>query len=331
MSVSGLHDTVYGYDTGGRLETVTTGTRQSVFAYDTRGNLASVTDPEENVVTYDYDDIGRVTAVHRPDITETGNETVIAFDYDENGSMTVLTNPSAVDHGFGFNKVNLNSSYTTPMSGDYSYVYDKARRLTQKNFPSGAWIRYDYDPAKLGSIETSEGDAVSFAYSSCGAKVESVSRDEEQIGYGYDGSLVTSETLTGTLAQTLSYTYSSDFAVQNFTYAGETRTYGYDNDGLLTGAGDLTVTRNAGNGLPESVTGGPLSLSRDFSLYGETDTESFSVSGSELFSWSVVRDDNGRITEDTRIRASLPAIKMALDPAVHRVGGDERRPAELPE
>jgi len=299
VSVSGLHDTVYGYDTGGRLETVTTGTRQSVFAYDTRGNLASVTDPEENVVTYDYDDIGRVTAVHRPDITETGNETVIAFDYDENGNMTVLTNPSAVDHGFGFNNVNLNSSYTTPLSGDYSYMYDKARRLMQKNFPSGAWIRYDYDPAKLGSIESSGGDVTSFAYSSCGTKVESVSRDEEQIGYGYDGSLVTSETLTGTLAQTLSYTYSSDFAVQNLTYAGETRTYGYDNDGLLTASGDLTVTRNAGNGLPESVTGGPLSLSRGFSPYGETDTESFSVNGTDLFSWSLVRDDNGRITGKT--------------------------------
>ncbi len=47
-----------------------------------------MTDPEENVFTYDYDDIGRVTAVHRPDITDTGNETVIAFDYDENGNMT---------------------------------------------------------------------------------------------------------------------------------------------------------------------------------------------------------------------------------------------------
>ena|GEM_PF-6088258 len=66
------------YDTKRRPETVTTGTRQSVFAYDTRGNLASVTDPEENVFTYDYDDIGRVTAVHRPDITDTGNETVIS-------------------------------------------------------------------------------------------------------------------------------------------------------------------------------------------------------------------------------------------------------------
>jgi len=271
VSVSGLHDTVYGYDTGGRLETVTTGTRESVFAYDTRGNLASVTDPEENVVTYDYDAVGRVTAIHRPDITDTGNETVIAFDYDENGNMTVLTNPSVVDHGFGFNSVNLNSSYTTPLSGDYSYVYDKARRLTRKDFPSGAWIRYDYDPAKLGSIETSEGDVTSFAYSSCGTKVESVSGDGERISYGYDGSLVTSETLTGTLAQTLSYTYNSDFAVQNLTYAGETRTYGYDNDGLLTASGDLTVTRNAGNGLPESVTGGSLSLTRGFSGYGETE------------------------------------------------------------
>ena len=40
------------------------------------------------------------------------------------------------------------------------------------------------------------------------------------------------------------------------------------------------------------------------------------VAGQRVFiraDLNVPQDDNGRITEDTRIRASLPAIKMALD------------------
>jgi hypothetical protein len=47
-------------------------------------------------------------------------------------------------------------------------------------------------------------------------------------------------------------------------YAGNTVNYIYDNAGLLTGAGNFTITRNAANGLPEAVTGGKLSLSRTF-------------------------------------------------------------------
>jgi hypothetical protein len=34
--------------------------------------------------------------------------------------MTVLTNPVDVDHGFGFNQVNLPSGYQTRISGQYS-------------------------------------------------------------------------------------------------------------------------------------------------------------------------------------------------------------------
>jgi hypothetical protein len=47
--------------------------------------------------------------------------------------------------GFGHNKVDLNSSYATPLSGSYGYVYDKDRRLKQVNSidPSGLvnWYR----------------------------------------------------------------------------------------------------------------------------------------------------------------------------------------------
>ena len=41
-----------------------------------------------------------------------------------------------------------------------------------------------------------------------------------------------------------------------------TESYTYDNDGLLTGAGSFAISRNAGNGLPETVAGGALSLTR---------------------------------------------------------------------
>ncbi|MBC8233690.1 putative Ig domain-containing protein [bacterium] len=289
LIIPGLHETTYGYDVRGRLTSILTNTRETSFTYNAQGFLESITDPEGYFTTYDYDTVGRMTAIHRPDSTTVG------FAYDKNGNMTVLTNPSLVGHGFGYNKVNLNGTYQAPISGSYSYVYDKDRRLVQTNFPSGKQINNIYDTIRLDQIQTPEGD-IDFTYF-CGTKVESIDNGTDVITYGYDGSLITSETLNGTLNQILSYTYNNDFNLQSFTYAGDEVSYAYDNDGLLIGAGDFAITRNAGNGLPEAVTGGSLNLSRAFSGYGEVQVQDFTVNSSSLTSWVLGRDDNGRIVQ----------------------------------
>jgi RHS repeat-associated protein len=291
LSIPGLYDTTFGYDTRGRLTSINTDIRQTTLAYDAQGNLHSITDPENRTTTYSYDPVGRMTGVLRPDSSS------VSFTYNKNGNMTVLINPSTINHGFGYNRVNLNSSYQTPLSGSYSYLYNRDRRLTQINFPSGKQIRYIYDKERLIQTQTPDGN-IGLGYL-CGSKLGSITKPGEVINYGYDGSLVTSETLGGTLNQLLSYIYNSDFNIKSFTYAGNTANYTYDNDGLLIGSGSFTITRNAGNGLPEVVTGGALNMTRTFNGFGELDSENFTVNSKSLNSWSVNRDKNGRITSKT--------------------------------
>ena len=288
LTIPGLHETTFGYNTRGRLTSINTNTRETSFTYNPQGFVESIADPENHTTTYSYDLVGRMTGINLPDGTSIG------FTYDGNGNMTVLTNPSAIDHGFGYSAVNLNSSYQTPLSGTYSYVYDKDRRLIQTSFPSGKTINNIYDKTRLVQIQTPEGN-IDLSYL-CGTKVGSITKGTESITYGYDGSLLTSETLSGTLRQSLSYAYNNDFNVQGFAYAGNTHMYTYDDDGLLTGAGGFIIFRNAGNGLPESVTGGALNLSRTFNGYGEVAGQDFTISGQSLTTWNHTRDDNGRIT-----------------------------------
>jgi uncharacterized protein RhaS with RHS repeats len=151
-------------------------------------------------------------------------------------------------------------SQATPLSGSYAYIYDKDRRLKQVNLPSGKQITNVYANGKLEEIRTPEG-TIDLAYL-CGTKVDSITQGTERIAYGYDGSLVTSEALSGTLNGSIAYGYNSDFNLARLTYAAGTVTLGYDNDGLLTSSGSFTIARNTGNGLPEAVTGGALSLTR---------------------------------------------------------------------
>lgn len=291
LMIPGLFDADFGYDSRGRLTSIKTNIRETTFTYDPLGNLYSVTDPEGQTMTYDYDPVGRITGVNRPDGTS------VKFTYNKNGNMTVLTNPSSIDHGFGYNKVNLNSSYQKPLSGSYSYSYNRDRLPLQIDFPSGKQIKNVYDNDRVVQIQTPEGD-IDLTYL-CGSKVSSMTTDREVITYGYDGSLVTSETLSGTLNQALIYTYNDDFNLSRFTYASSSVDYMYDNDGLLTKAGNFTIIRNTGNGSPEVVTGGALNINRSFNGYDELESENFIVDDQSLNSWNLNRDKTGRIVSKT--------------------------------
>ena len=272
ISVPGLYETAFDYDERGRLTSILTDTRETTFTYNSQGFLHSVMDPENYTTTYTYDLVGRLKSASRPDGFSLG------FSYDKNGNMTVLTNPAAVDHAFSYSKVNLNSSYTTPLSGVYQYLYDKDRRLKQTTFPSGSIIKNQYDRERLMQIQTPEGN-IDFSYL-CGTKVGSMTKGAEKVSYTYDGSLLASEILTGTMSRTLSYTYDNDFNLKSFSYAGSTTNYTYDNDGLLTGAGSLAITRDAQNGLPTNLSVGSFNLTRSFNGFGEISGQSVSISGS---------------------------------------------------
>jgi YD repeat-containing protein len=214
LSIPGLYDTTYGYDARGRLTSIGARTRETFFAYDAQGFLSSITDPENQTISYTYDPVGRMTWISRPDGSSVG------FAYDQNGNMTLLTNPSDIDHGFGYNTVNLKNSYRTPLSGSYSYIYDKDRRLIHTNFPSGSQIKNIYNKIRLVQIQIPEGN-IDLSYL-CGTKLGSITNGTDTITYEYDGKLVTSETLTGTLNQSLIYSCNDDFNVQDLTYAGKT-------------------------------------------------------------------------------------------------------------
>jgi RHS repeat-associated protein len=300
LQAPGLLDTDYTYDSRGRLFQAAVGDRATAFAYTAQGFLGTVTDAQGRNTFFAHDALGRVTGVTRPD------GSFVDFSHDGNGNLTVLVNPSGVTHKFGYNKVNRPSAYTTPLSGSYQYRYDRDRRPTDTVLPSGRIIRNVYDQGLLVRTETPEDD-IYFNYL-CGSKLGSITKSGEGITYTYDGSLLTSETSSGSLNQTVSYSYNNDFARVQAAYAGESTGYGYDNDGLLTQAGPFAISRHAGNGLPLSVSGAGLQLNRGFNGHGEVASQSVAVSGKSVSSLSLSRDTAGRITRRNEAAGGISAV-----------------------
>jgi RHS repeat-associated protein len=292
MNLPGLKGIDSTYFPNGKPKSVSRGSRETSFTYDVNGYLDSITTPQGRTTSFSKDASGRITRIDRPD----GNS--VTFSYDEDGSMLMLTNPENVDHEFDYNKVDKRSAYYTPLSGSYGYEYDTERKLTRITFPSGQQINNIYDKGRISRIKTPKS-TIDYTYAPCGSKVASVSRGGNSASYTYDGKLVTSKELQGVLNTELSFTYNNDFRLTEMSYAGATESYSYDRDGLLTSAGDFSVTRNSENGLPEAISDSSYSQSRSFNGYGEISHRETAVAGYSLYSSDITRNKNGKITQKT--------------------------------
>jgi YD repeat-containing protein len=97
-----------GYDTHGRLETVTQGSRASARTYRPDGYLDSVTDALLQTTVFTPDAVGRVLSELRPDAHE------ILRGYDAAGNLTAVTPPERPMHELGYTDIDLLELYDPP-------------------------------------------------------------------------------------------------------------------------------------------------------------------------------------------------------------------------
>jgi RHS repeat-associated protein len=312
--VGGLTATAFSYDIHGRLASTTQGARQMTLSYDPQGFLATVADPLKLTTSFAYDADGDPLTATLPD------GEVIKYTYDSNGNLTSLTPPGKSAHAFAYNAVNLTSTYTPPVvtgTGATTYAYDLDLDLKTITRPDSKTIDYGYDSGgRLNSITTPTATNT-FTYNSTTGNVATASNATEQIAYGYNGPLPASSTWTGTVAGSISRTYNNNFWVASESINGSnTIAFQYDNDGLVTGAGGLTIQRSSQNGLISGTTLGVATDSRTYNSFGELTGYTASVKGTPVYSLDFTRDDDGRITEETEtIGGETKTHKYAYDAA----------------
>ncbi|HJX51200.1 MAG TPA: RHS repeat-associated core domain-containing protein [Polyangia bacterium] len=310
VQAGNLAPTAYTYDSRGRLASVTVGNgtsaRVTTFGYDDLDRLSSVTDPLLRVQSYVYDDANRVVG----QVFTDGSE--VEFSYDANGNVTSVTPPSRPEHDFGYTPADLMSSYTPPVvagTGATTYEYNLDKQPTVVHRPDGSQIVTTYDSAGRVSTttypkgpSTSDGTVtVTRAYSPTTGKLVSASTSDGQtVTYGYDGSLLLSTTWSGTVAGSVSRTFNNDFRMASQSVNGANSVaFGYDNDGLLTSADGLTITRDAANGLISDTTLGQVTDHRTYDSDGLLATYEAKFGTTSLYSVAYVRDSLGRIEQKT--------------------------------
>jgi len=318
--VNGLEAVSYTYDARGRLATIATGSgadlRQTTLTYDGDGYLASITDPLARSVGFDYDLAGRVTTQTLPD------GRVIGFTYDAAGNLTSITPPGRPAHAFDYTPVDLEEQYDPPDVGlpaDVTqYAYNLAKQLTQILRPDGETVDFTYDATsgKLTAITIPRG-SYGYAYDAATGKLDTLTApDGGTLTYTYDGFLPLTETWAGALAGTVSRTYNNDFRITSLVVNGNPVTFGYDDDGLLTQAGTLSLTRDLQHGLLTGTTLGIVTTARGYNGFGEVASDSAAYDATPLYDVTYTRDPLGRITEKSEtIEGSTTTYAYGYDGA----------------
>ncbi|WP_303900977.1 NHL domain-containing protein [Thiohalomonas denitrificans] len=296
----GLAAVSYEYDSRGRLRTLTEdggdGPRTVALTYDPLGNLETVTDALERTSRFEYDLAGRVTKQTLPDGREIG------YQYDANGNLTALTPPGREAHVFAYTPVDLEEQYTPPdLEGVETvtrYAYNKDKDLTRIDRPDGSAVQLGYNAGgKLTSLTYPEG-RLDYTYHPGTGQLSAITRaDGGRLDYTWDGFLPLAETSTGEVSGTVRRTWDNNFWLTGLSVDGNQVTYGYDDDGLLTRAGTLSLNRNAQNGLLSATAIDSIETSRTWNTFSELQTETVTLDGQPVMTVEYTRDKLGRISE----------------------------------
>jgi len=295
------------YDPQGRPAAIDQGSgvdeRLVSFAYNPEGYLDSVTDPLGRQVKYEYDLAGRVTRQTLPDQRE------ILFSYDAGGNLTELLPPGRPGHRFSYTAVNLTETTVPPdvAAGTNStlYQYNLDKQLTRIQRPDGQTIDYTYDAAgRTGSISVPEGN-LSYSYDPATGKLAGIATpDGNKLDYSFSGALPTRTAWSGAVTGSVGKSYDNDFRVSTISVNGANPfSYRYDNDSLLTGIANtalginLTLTRNAQNGLLTGTALGSLSDSTTYNGFGEITGYLAKYATADLYKTDFSRDKLGRVTQ----------------------------------
>ena len=345
MEFGGFHPVSISYDSRGRVDLVTQGTRTLDFGYGTSGGgnglLSTIVDPLQRTTTLQRDLAGRVELE-----TFQGLET--AYTWDGLDNLTSVTPPGKPIHQMDYTPVNLLSVYEPPVIPEVTapntiYTYDGDRMLDTVTLPDGSLIDVTPDgPGRVGTVQLPTG-LLSYGYYAANATAIGASPGAlaslsgpygTTLSYQWDGPLMTSEATAapgGLSTVTVRATYDTETANNDLvvteqeldaTGPSSYLRFGYDQDLLLTcvatttcpgGTDALTLARGVQHGMVTELFQGDTSETFTYNNYGELATQTSQISGTPLLATTYdhstkPRDALGRITRKTEVRAGVTKV-----------------------
>ena len=290
----GLSATQMSYDSRGRVQQVVDAGRTTTFGYDAAGRLATLTNPLGQSTRITSDSVGRPLAVH-----DTAGTTL--FSYDGEGRLQSLTPAGRPAHTFTYTLGGLPNSYDAPAVPGVSstttrFRYDGDLRLRSLVRASGDSITSTYDAAGRPTSITHADGTTTLRFSALTGTLAATSTSAgDAYAFTYDGSLLTTATLSGAVNGVVGFTYDSFLRHTAVAINGDTVPVAYDTDGLLLSAGALAFTRDAANGLVSSAVVNGVTTTYAHDSTGAVSGATTTAGGNSLYTYALTRDVLDRI------------------------------------
>ena len=288
------------------------GERSLTFSYHPQTKLLqTIKNSEDQIVGFQYDEGQRLKSKTLPD------GRVILYSYDSNGNLTSLTPPGRPVHKQVYGANEKLSSYNPPLlpgvaNVNTTYTYNLDKELTKITRPDGKEINLNYGQASglLDSISGSFG-VINQEYNQ-ERLVKITDQNNQTMSLDYIGNTVSLLTLKDQ-NQHMVYEYqrsplaNSNGLVQSESIIAGNKNqsiaYSYDDDKVLTQAGDLNLLFNSPNGSLKETNLQKIKEEYFYNQYGEVKGfRAFFVENNQkklLYSYELERDKIGRIVKKT--------------------------------
>lgn len=315
---AGLTPIYHTYDDHGRTAQISHGTgdtaRVYAITYDGTGNIEQVTDPLDAAYDISADLLGRIISITRPE----GDR--VQFGYDGRGNLTRVTTPKGGMHTFTYNQVNNVTSYDPPdaagSADPWTFTYNLDRQLTSVTKAGDRTVVFSYDSAgRLAGTTLQRGD-VTYQYDADTGKLSEVTAPDGGYTLEYDGKLVTGMIWTGEVSGRVDLTYDNFLRVSSRSVnSGDNIDLSYDDDGLLSQAGDLTLTLDNATGFVTATTLEDVSDTYAYNDFGGLTEYGSAFGGTEFYAAAYTRDDLGRVAqkEESRHAAATDTFVYSYD------------------
>lgn len=295
----------YAYDELGRTISVAQGSRALTYTYNAQGITERVEDGSGAAQITEFDDVGQPirwsdngatgAVAYRDDgtperVTLPGGE-VITYTYDALDRMTRMS--GALGVGEITREYNRDGQTLREVLADgrsLSVSYDEAGRLETIETPDGVYgYRHDEVSGRLVSITSPAGDAIT---------------------HRHDGPMLTGVAYSGAVAAELGFAYDAMLRLSAFTIGQSSEVvYGYDNDGLMTEVGAMTLTWHPERVELVSTTLGEVEQSHAYTPEGALSSLTYTTPGNDLLTLEYGYDQAGMLTSIARQLAPSTALE----------------------
>jgi RHS repeat-associated protein len=301
----------FNYDARGRLSLISQGNIKSTYVYDALGRVASINDAVGNFVRYGYDLADRVTRLTLP----SGRS--YNFSYDANGNTTQITMPSGAVHGLGYTVINQAKNYTPPANPAYAWNYNLDQDWTGALLPGGRRIDAGYDGGGRSTALVYPEAAIGYHYDDATNRIKRIVRTEgsvalQNLSFTYDGALVTGESFVGVANGNFTFTYDNNFFLTQMQLASGSDSVitplTRDPDGLVTGFGPFTLTRQGPTGAVSQISDPGLNIAVTYDTLGRIASRTHTVNGRTVYAIQLSYDSRGNISKKTESVSGVPTI-----------------------